>query len=489
LRLADLLVGYEWKTMSGSDFLDADILGVTADSREVKPGYLFAALPGVNIDGREFIDDAVKAGAVAVLALDDTSPDLIANPAVSLVPDQNPRRRYAKMVGRFYQPQPEHIAAVTGTNGKSSVTEFTRQLWQACDQSAASFGTLGLVAPGKIETGSLTTPDPVDLHKTLATLAKDGVDHVAVEASSHGLDQFRLDGVYINVAAFTNLSRDHLDYHETMESYFAAKLRLFAEVLDRDGTAVINSDDEMAEALTVALTKRRVEFLNYGMNANDIVLQNVEALPDGQRLSINVLGTEADLILPLIGDFQTMNALCALGIVLADGADQTKTIQALSGLQGVRGRMELAARTTNGAGVYVDFAHTPDALAHALNAFRSHTVKKLKVVFGCGGDRDQGKRPEMGTIASQLADEVIITDDNPRSEDASSIRAQIMSACSDAIEIEDRGDAIEYAIENLAAGDLLVIAGKGHEQGQIIDDIVLPFDDVDVAKRAAGGAS
>jgi UDP-N-acetylmuramoyl-L-alanyl-D-glutamate--2,6-diaminopimelate ligase len=489
LRLADLLVGYEWKTMSGSDFLDADILGVTADSREVKPGYLFVALPGVNIDGRDFIDDAVKAGAVAVLALDDTSPDLISNPAVSLVPDQNPRRRYAKMVGRFYQPQPEHIAAVTGTNGKSSVTEFTRQLWQACDQPAASFGTLGLVAPGKIETGNLTTPDPVDLHKTLATLAKDGVDHVAVEASSHGLDQFRLDGVYINVAAFTNLSRDHLDYHKTMENYFAAKLRLFAEVLDRDGTAVINSDDEMAEALTVALTKRRVEFLNYGKNANDIVLRDVEALPDGQRLSLNVLGTEADLILPLIGGFQTMNVLCALGVVLADGADQTKAVQALSGLQGVRGRMELAARTANGAGIYVDFAHTPDALAHALNAFRPHTEKKLKVVFGCGGDRDQGKRSEMGTIASQLADEVIVTDDNPRREDADSIRAQIMEACSDAIEIGDRGDAIETAIENLAAGDLLVIAGKGHEQGQIIGDTILPFDDVDVAMRVVGGAS
>ncbi len=474
--------------MSGSDFLDADILGITADSRDVREGFLFAALPGTNIDGRDFIADAIKAGAVAVLAPFDTSSELISDPKVSFVPDQNPRRRYAKMVGRFYQPQPGHIAAVTGTNGKSSVAEFTRQLWQASNYPAASFGTLGLVAPGKIAGGSLTTPDPVDLHKTLAALAKDGVDHVAVEASSHGLDQFRLDGLYINVAGFTNLSRDHLDYHETMDAYFDAKLRLFTEVLDRDGVAVINCDDEMGDALTGALIKRRIEFFNYGRTANDIVLKNSEALPDGQRLFLNVLGRDIELTLPLIGDFQTMNALCALGIVLADGVDIEKALPALELLQGVRGRMELAARHANGASIYVDYAHTPDALEHVLAALRPHTDKKLKVVFGCGGDRDSGKRPEMGEIAARLADEAIVTDDNPRGEDAAPIRAQILAACPDAIEIADREKAIFAAVESLDAGDLLVIAGKGHEQGQIIGDTELPFDDVEIAKRAVGDA-
>ncbi|MBT3990262.1 MAG: UDP-N-acetylmuramoyl-L-alanyl-D-glutamate--2,6-diaminopimelate ligase [Rhodospirillaceae bacterium] len=489
MRLADLLVGYEWKIMSGSDFVDADILGITADSRQVEPGFLFAALPGVNIDGRDFIADAIKAGAVAVLAPTDTSPDIIGDAPVSLVPDQNPRRRYAKMVGRFYQPQPEHVVAVTGTNGKSSVAEFTRQLWQSCGQAAASFGTLGLITPDKQESGSLTTPDPVDLHKPLAVLAVDGVEHVAVEASSHGLDQFRLDGVFINVAAFTNLSRDHLDYHETMEDYFQAKLRLFTDVLDREGVAVINSDDDRGDELTQILTKRRTEFLNYGRNANDIVLKNITAQPDGQRLALSVLGQDVEIALPLIGGFQAMNALCALGIVLADGADQAKSVAAMENLQGVRGRLEQAARLSNGAGIYVDYAHTPDALDHVLTALRPHTTNKLKVVFGCGGDRDQGKRPEMGAIAARLADEVIVTDDNPRSEAAAPIRAQIMAACPGATEIADRQAAIEAAVENLSDGDLLVIAGKGHEQGQIVGDQILPFDDVEVARQAAGGSA
>ncbi len=475
--------------MSGSDFLDADIVGITADSRQVAPGFLFAALPGVDIDGRDYIAGAIKAGAVAVLAPLDTSPDVITDPSVSLVPDQNPRRRYAKMVGRFYQPQPEHVVAVTGTNGKSSVTEFVRQIWQSCDQPAASFGTLGLVAPGKIEGGSLTTPAPVDLHNTLATLAKEGVDHVAVEASSHGLDQFRLDGAYINVAAFTNLSRDHLDYHATMKEYFAAKLRLFTEVLDREGVAVINADDDMAEALTIALVKRRIEFLNYGRSANDLVLKNTVALPDGQRLSLDVLGRDVELTLPLIGDFQCMNALCALGVVLAGGVDQEKAVAALEHLHGVRGRLELAARRASGAGVYVDYAHTPDALEHVLDALRPHTEKKLKVVFGCGGDRDQGKRPEMGAVAARLADDVIVTDDNPRGEDAGAIRRKILATCPGAMEIADRKEAIEAAIASLSAGDLLVIAGKGHEQGQVVGSTVLPFDDVEVAKLAVGGES
>ncbi len=490
MRLADLLVGYEWKSMSGRDFLDTDILGITADSRQVEPGFLFAALSGAQVDGTTFIPDAIAAGATALLVSLEAYKDGLAgdiDPAISLVPDRNPRRRYAKMVGRFYQPQPDHIAAVTGTNGKSSVVEFARQLWQACGQTAASFGTLGLVAPGREESGNLTTPDPADLHKTLNELAEKGVSHVAVEASSHGLDQFRLDGVEVNIAAFTNLSRDHLDYHATMDEYFQAKQRLFTEVLDRDGVAIINADDAKGDELSAEVAKRRTQILNYGYGASDIVLKKAEPLPDGQRLSLTVLGKHAELTLPLIGGFQSMNALCALGIVLADGADQTKAITGLEDLAGVRGRLELAARHTNGAAIYVDYAHTPDALDHVLTALRPHTDNKLKVVFGCGGDRDQGKRPEMGEIAARLADDVIVTDDNPRTEDAASIRAEIMPACPAALEIGDRKEAIFAAVNGLGEGDLLVIAGKGHEQGQIIGEDVLPFDDVEIARQAVEG--
>ena len=490
MRLADLLVGYEWKSMSGSDFVDTDILGITADSRQVEPGFLFAALVGTEVDGAKFIPDAIAAGAAALLVSLETYQSGLADDidaAISLLPDRNPRRRYAKIVGRFYQPQPEHIAAVTGTNGKTSVAEFARQLWQACGQPAASFGTLGLVAPGRQESGNLTTPDPADLHKVLSELAKDGVNHVAVEASSHGLDQFRLDGLAINIAAFTNLSRDHLDYHVSMDEYLQAKMRLFAEVLESDGVAVINADDASGEVLATALEKRRIKILSYGLKASDILLKKVEPLPDGQRLSLNVLGKDAELNLPLIGGFQSMNALCALGIVLADGADQTQAMAALENLAGVRGRLELAARHASGAGIYVDYAHTPDALEHVLTALRPHTDKKLKVVFGCGGDRDRGKRPEMGEIATRLADEIIVTDDNPRTEDAAPIRAEIMKACPEALEIGDRKEAIFTAVNGLNEGDILVIAGKGHEQGQIIGDEVLPFDDVEIAKQSVAG--
>jgi len=476
--------------MSGKDFVDTDILGITADSRQVEPGFLFAALAGTEVDGAKFIPDAIAAGAAALLVSLETYQSGLADDidaAISLLPDRNPRRRYAKIVGRFYQPQPAHIAAVTGTNGKSSVAEFARQLWQAIGQPAASFGTLGLVAPSRHESGNLTTPDPADLHKTLSELANAGVNHVAVEASSHGLDQFRLDGLAIIIAAFTNLSRDHLDYHESMDEYFEAKLRLFTEVLDSDGVAVINADDAKGEELAAALEKRRIKILSYGLKASDILLKKVEPLPDGQRLSLNVLGKDVELNLPLIGGFQSMNALCALGIVLADGADQTQAMAALENLAGVRGRLELAARHASGAGIYVDYAHTPDALEHVLTALRPHTDKKLKVVFGCGGDRDRGKRPEMGEIATRLADEIIVTDDNPRTEDAAPIRAEIMTACPEALEIGDRKEAIFAAVNGINEGDILVIAGKGHEQGQIIGDDVLPFDDVEVAKQAVAG--
>jgi UDP-N-acetylmuramoyl-L-alanyl-D-glutamate--2,6-diaminopimelate ligase len=291
-----------------------------------------------------------------------------------------------------------------------------------------------------------------------------------------------LDGIDIGVAAFTNLSRDHLDYHKTMEKYFSAKCRLFLEVLNPDGVAVVNADDNMALRISAMLRDRNTSFIEFGRNANDITLRNIEALPDGQRLSLSVLGHEYNLTLPLIGDFQTMNALCALGIVIAGGLDPEKATRSLSKLQGVRGRMELAACTSNGSRVFVDYAHTPDALVNVLNSLRAHTKNKLKIVFGCGGNRDHGKRLEMGKIAAQLADEVIITDDNPRYEDAAIIRSQIMSASPGAIEIADRMDAIATAIKSLSAGDLLIVAGKGHEQGQIIGTTELPFDDVNAVK-------
>ena len=468
--------------MSGIEFLDTDILGITSDSRQVKPGFLFAALPGENVDGHDFIVDAVDSGAVAVLASNDIASKIMTNSAVRFISDANPRKRYAKMVGRFYEPQPQHVVAVTGTNGKSSVAEFTRQIWQICAQPAASIGTLGLSAPRKVEEGHLTTPDPVDLHKTLAELCKDGVEHVVLEASSHGLNQFRLDGIDIKVAAFTNLSREHLDYHKTMDRYFSAKYRLFAEVLNPDGVAVVNADDNMAVKISAMLKKRNISFIDFGRNANDVVLKHVEALPDGQKLSLSVFGRESNLTLPLIGDFQSMNALCALAIVIAGGLDSKKATLSLSKLQGVRGRMELAGCTSSGSRVFVDYAHTPDAIANVLNSLRAHTENRLKIVFGCGGNRDHGKRLEMGKIAAQLADEVIITDDNPRYEDAAIIRSQIMSTSPGAIEIADRMDAIATAIKSLSAGDLLIVAGKGHEQGQIIGTTELPFDDVNAVK-------
>jgi UDP-N-acetylmuramoyl-L-alanyl-D-glutamate--2,6-diaminopimelate ligase len=487
--LVKLLIDYDWENMVGRNFLDTDVKGITADSRQVKPGFLFAALPGINTDGHKYIIDAIDAGAVAVLALPTIPSKTFDNFSISLVLDQNPRLRYAKMVGQFYQSQPEHIAAVTGTNGKSSVVEFSRQLWQACGRPAASFGTLGLVAPGKMLGGMLTTPDPIDLHKTLMELANKGINYLAVEASSHGLAQFRLDGASIKIAAITNFSHDHLDYHKTMEKYFSAKLRLFIEVLDQNGVAVVNVDDKMAAILTEKLMRRHIKILNYGRTATDIIINKIEIIPNGQRLFVNVLGFEVELILPLIGDFQVMNALCALGVVLASGEDLETAVMALEKLEGVRGRLELAARTACGAGVYVDYAHTPDALEHVLRSLRSHTKKSLKIVFGCGGDRDKGKRYKMGEIAGRIADYVIVTDDNPRSENAAEIRRQIIMACPDATEIADRNEAIEVAISSLSSGDLLVIAGKGHEQGQVIGDSTIPFNDVDVVKFIVGAGA
>ncbi|MEE8272293.1 MAG: UDP-N-acetylmuramoyl-L-alanyl-D-glutamate--2,6-diaminopimelate ligase [Alphaproteobacteria bacterium] len=460
------------------------ITGLTADSREVGPGFLFAALPGARADGRAFIGQAVRNGAVVVLApTGSTLPDGMTG--VRLITDDRPRRRFAAIAAAFYCRQPATIAAVTGTNGKTSTANFTRQIWESLGHRAASLGTLGITAPGMDDYGALTTPDPVALHASLADLAAAGITHLAMEASSHGLDQYRLDGVRVGAAGFTNLSRDHLDYHGTMEAYLGAKSRLFDEVLQPGGTAVLNADAPETVALAARVTGAGHTVMTYGARGRAIRLDDATPLVQGLRLKLQVMDRPLSLVLPLVGGFQAQNALCALGLVLAGGADPVDATGALSVLRGVRGRLELAARHPNGAPIYVDFAHTPDALATVLSALRPHAAARLVAVFGCGGDRDQGKRPVMGRTVRQLADRAIVTDDNPRTEDPAAIRAAVLAACPDAAEIGDRGEAIRTAIAGLAPDDVLVIAGKGHETGQIVGEDVHPFDDAECARAAA----
>ncbi len=471
-----------------------DIKGLSADSRKIAPGYLFAALPGSRTDGRRFINDAVKRGAVAVL----TAPSAeVAEAPVPLLTDPNPRRQLAYLAARFYDRQPRIIAAVTGTNGKTSVAEFTRQIWRGLGHNAASLGTLGLNPPRADTPASLTTPDPVELHHCLATLAAEGVDHLAMEASSHGLDQFRLDGLRVAAAAFTNLSRDHLDYHGSEAAYFAAKERLFAELLPEGATAVLNADVDQFDQLEKLCRARGISVISYGAAGRELRLERRAAAAEGQSLTLNALGRREEVRLPLAGAFQAANALAALGLVLATAPSREAVLDgalaALGGLTGVAGRLELVGRSPSGGLVFVDYAHTPDALASVLTALRGHTERELVTVFGCGGDRDSGKRPLMGEIASRLADRVYVTDDNPRGEQPAAIRRAIVAAAPGATEIGDRAGAIAAAIDSLAAGDVLVIAGKGHETGQIVGDKALPFDDREVAgaalAAAAGGAS
>ncbi|MDE2228992.1 MAG: UDP-N-acetylmuramoyl-L-alanyl-D-glutamate--2,6-diaminopimelate ligase [Alphaproteobacteria bacterium] len=469
---------------------DPEILGLASDSRDVKPGYLFAALAGARENGRRYLDDAVARGAVAVLT--DVAP-LDRALSVPVIADPNPRRRLARMAARFYAPQPSTIAAVTGTNGKTSVTVFTRQIWAAQGLKAASVGTIGLVAPGVVQPGALTTPDPVKLHEILHNLMRAGVEHVALEASSHGLDQFRLDGLTLTAAAFTNLTRDHLDYHGDMAHYFAAKRRLFAELLPPSGIAVINIDDESGRALAAVATERGQRVIAYGATAN-AELRLVSATPTARGLAVEIAVPSArrKLDLPLLGAFQAMNALAAVGLAVATGTKPEVALDVLPILEGVPGRMELAATHPVGAPLIVDYAHTPDALEAALNALRPHAEKRLVVVFGCGGDRDAGKRPQMGAIAARLADVAIVTDDNPRSEDPTTIRRAILAACPGGREIGDRRAAIRAAAKLLAPGDVLLIAGKGHESGQIVGARTMPFDDrieARAAIRALGGAA
>jgi len=460
-----------------------EIRGLSADSRKIGPGYLFAALPGTQVDGRNFIDDALGRGAVAVLAEPGTVLDESERP-VALITDENPRRRLALMAARFFKVQPKVIAAVTGTNGKTSVAEFTRQIWQHLGHKAASLGTLGLLPPHADAPASLTTPDPVDLHRCLDAIARDGVDHLAMEASSHGLDQFRLDGVRIGAAAFSNLSRDHLDYHGSEQAYLAAKLRLFGELLAPDGTAVLNADAPEFGTLKALCAGRGLNIISFGAAGGELRLTGLTTAAGGQRLTLVALGRRHDIVLPLAGRFQAANVLAALGLVIAGGESAETAVGALGQLSGVPGRLERVADTPAGGQVFVDYAHTPDALDTVLQALRPHATGRLFVVFGCGGDRDRGKRPIMGEVARSRADQVIVTDDNPRSEDPAAIRREIMTAAPEATEIGDRGRAIETAVGLLDDGDLLVVAGKGHEPGQIVGDRVLPFDDRDVVRAA-----
>ena len=458
-----------------------EIHGLAADSREVRPGYLFAALSGTRLNGIDFVGDAVRHGAVAVLAVPGAE---LGEAQVPVLADTNPRRRLALMAARFYPSQPGTIAAVTGTNGKTSAVEFTRQMWRHLGYRAASLGTLGV--RGASFDGKLphTTPEPVTLHRILSELASAGVDHIVLEASSHGLDQYRLDGVRIGAAAFTNLSRDHLDYHLTEGAYLKAKIRLFDEVMAPGGAAVLNVDAPQFELLRGLCEGRGHRVITFGANDAELRLLGQQSTPSGQRLKLEIRGAAHVVELKPMGGFQAWNALCALGLVLASGADPSAAFAALETLEVVPGRVQLITRHPSGAPVFVDYAHTPDALAHLLRALRPHARGRLCVVFGCGGDRDPGKRAVMGRAAAELADRVIVTDDNPRNEDPAAIRRAVLDACPGATEVGDRGRAIRAAVEGLRRGDVLVVAGKGHEQGQIMGAEIRPFDDAEEVRAA-----
>ncbi len=464
-------------------FAGVELAGITADSRKVKPGDLFVAIAGAKADGAHFAKQAAAAGAVAVAAEQrlDGLPDTIA-----FVTVKNARRALALAAAAFFPRQPGTIAAVTGTSGKTSVAAFTRQIWSALGQQAASIGTIGVVSPTAEHYGSLTTPDPIELHRTLDRLAGEGVSHLALEASSHGLDQHRLDGVRVAAGAFTNLSRDHLDYHQTVEAYLAAKLRLFEALIAPGGTAVIGVDDCYAGQVAAVAQKRGLKIMTVGVRGDDIKLLGGEIDGFAQVVRIAHGGRSYTIKLPLVGAFQVENAAIAAGLAIATGSEPARVFAALAALQGAKGRLELAG-AKNGAPIFIDYAHKPDALKKALDALRPYAKGTLVVVFGAGGDRDAGKRPLMGRIAVENADRVIVTDDNPRSEQPAAIRAAILAAAPGAAEIGDRAQAIRTGIAELKRGDVLLIAGKGHETGQIIGGKILPFSDHDAVAAALRG--
>jgi UDP-N-acetylmuramoyl-L-alanyl-D-glutamate--2,6-diaminopimelate ligase len=455
-------------------FAALPISGISADSRAVKPGFLFAAVPGTKIDGLAFLPQALSAGAAAVMS--ERAPAVELPAGVALIEVENIRRALALAAARFYPRQPGVIAAVTGTSGKTSVAAFTRQIWSRVGHKSASIGTLGVATEEGETYGSLTTPDPVELHRIVDRVAEDGVTHLALEASSHGLDQHRLDGLCVTIACFTNLSRDHLDYHGTIEAYLQAKMILFERLVDERGAAVIAIDHEFASRVMAIARRRRLRVIEVGRTSRDVAL--LDAAVDGfaQTLTVSYQGHLHRVRLPLVGAFQVENALLAAAIAIASGADAVAAFAALEGLVGAKGRLELVGRRS-GAPVFVDYAHKPDALAKALDALRPYAAGRLVVVFGAGGDRDSGKRELMGKIAAERADSVIVTDDNPRSEDPAAIRAAIRAGAPGAREISDRAAAIRCAVGELQQGDVLLVAGKGHETGQIFRNVTVPFSD------------
>jgi UDP-N-acetylmuramoyl-L-alanyl-D-glutamate--2,6-diaminopimelate ligase len=478
--LLSSLVGADVMAPPGSGSID--IAGLTADSRLVRPGYLFVAVAGTKADGARFIADAIAKGAVAVLAGAATE---VVSQAVPVLRANEPRRALALMAARYYGAQPETAVAVTGTSGKTSVADFTRQIFTALGHRSASLGTIGLIKPDGAVYGSLTTPDPVSLHKTLAELASEGVTHIAFEASSHGLDQHRLDGVRLKAAAFTNLGRDHLDYHPTIETYLAAKLRLFSELLPPGATAVVNTHAAGGAEVIAAAQAAGRPVLSVGRTGENLKLERLVREGFAQRMSVAHEGRTFDVRLPLLGDYQAANALVAAGLAIATGEAAGRVLPALQGLVGVKGRLEIVGEARGGLAV-VDYAHKPEALAAVLDALRPFATGKLICVMGCGGDRDKGKRPLMGAIAVEKSDVVIVTDDNPRSERPEAIRAEILAGAPGAREIGDRAEAIRAGVAMLGAGDVLVVAGKGHETGQIVGDKVLPFSDHDEVLKALG---
>jgi UDP-N-acetylmuramoyl-L-alanyl-D-glutamate--2,6-diaminopimelate ligase len=483
-----------WKTMRLRELFSADavmgagaaevaVTGLAVDSRAVKPGDLFFALAGVKTDGARFIDQAIESGAVAIagqhLPNDGRRVPFVATP--------NPRRALALAAAKFYPRQPGVIAAVTGTSGKTSVAAFTRQIWQRLGHASASIGTIGLVSPKRTVYGSLTTPDPIALHRQLDDITGEGVTHLALEASSHGLDQHRLDGIRVSAGGFTNLSRDHMDYHPDVAHYLNAKLRLFRDLVAAEGAAVISADHDSSQQVIDAAKARKLRIILVGRNGDGAGegIRLVDASIDGfaQKLILEHRGRRRALRLPLVGEFQIENALVAAGLAIGTGSDPDQVFAALEHLEGAKGRLERVGER-NGAPIFVDYAHKPDALAKALQALRPYAKRKLVVVFGAGGDRDAGKRPLMGETATENADHVIVTDDNPRSENPAAIRSAILAAAKGAMEIGDRAEAIRTAILSLQPGDALLIAGKGHESGQIVGDRTLPFSDHEAAAAA-----
>jgi UDP-N-acetylmuramoyl-L-alanyl-D-glutamate--2,6-diaminopimelate ligase len=458
-----------------------EIGGITADSRRAQPGSLFVAVAGTKADGAAYVKDAVAKGAVAVVSGHPVDADV---PVLSVT---DPRLYLSLAASRFYGKQPETMVAVTGTAGKTSVASFVRQIWAFAGHPAAQIGTTGVIAPGREDYGALTTPDPVTLHALLAELAAEGVTHAAMEASSHGLDQRRLDGVKLAAAGFTNLGRDHMDYHPTVEDYMAAKMRLFDTLMEKGAPAIIFADDPWSEKAIRAAREAGLDVRTVGRKGDYLALKRVEHFRHKQMIEVHHDGEIYEVDIPLAGDFQVANALVAAGLAMSTGVPAATALKALEKLIGAAGRLELVGQKKNGALAYVDYAHKPDALENVLTSVRPFTSGRIITVFGCGGDRDKGKRPIMGEVATRLSDIVIVTDDNPRSEDAATIRSEVMAAAPGAVEIGDRSQAIHHAVSLLSNGDTLIVAGKGHEEGQIVGSVTLPFSDHEQVRAALAG--